>query len=67
MTTRIYHRFPILIRVKRIMPETRFTEFPALSVDSRVGISWSVSETVDWLFFLSNIGKIELVKKENLQ
>ena len=24
---------------KRIMPETRFTEFPALSVDARVGIS----------------------------
>ena len=23
---------------KRIMPETRFTEFPALSVDPRVGI-----------------------------
>ena len=30
---------------KRIMPETRFTEFPALSVDPRVGISRSVSET----------------------
>ena len=26
---------------KRIMPETRFTEFPALSVDPRVGISRS--------------------------
>ena len=30
---------------KRIMPETRFTEFPALSVDPRVGISRSASET----------------------
>ena len=26
---------------RRIMPETRFTEFPALSVDPRVGISRS--------------------------
>ena len=30
---------------KGIMPETRFTEFPALSVDPRVGISCSASET----------------------
>ena len=30
---------------KRIMPETRFTDFPALSVDSRVGISRSASKT----------------------
>ena len=30
---------------KRIMPETRFTSFPALSVDSRVGISRSASES----------------------
>ena len=30
---------------KRIMAETRFTEFPALSVDPRVGISWSAPET----------------------
>ena len=30
---------------QRIMPETRFTEFLALSVDPRVGISLSVSET----------------------
>ena len=28
---------------KRIMTETRFTEFPALSVDPRVGISRSAS------------------------
>ena len=32
---------------KRIMPETRFTEFPALSVDPRVGISRYASETDD--------------------
>ena len=30
---------------ERIMSETRFTEFPALSVDPRVGISRSASET----------------------
>ena len=30
---------------KRIMPETRFTEFPAFSVDPRVGTSQSASET----------------------
>ena len=35
---------------KRIIPETRFTEFLALSVDPRVGISWSASETDVWLF-----------------
>ena len=38
------------------MPETRFTEFPALSVDPRVGISRSASETDDRLFFLPIIG-----------
>ena len=32
---------------KRIMPETRFIEFPALSVDPRVGIYRSASETDD--------------------
>ena len=32
---------------KRIMPETRFTLFPAFSVDLRVGISRSASETGD--------------------
>ena len=37
---------------KRIMPETRFTEFPALSVDPRVRIPQSALETDDWLFFL---------------
>ena len=30
---------------KRIMPETKFTEFPALSIDLRVVISRSASET----------------------
>ena len=49
-TNRIYHRSLIqtetsLLEDKRIMPETRFIEFPALSVDSRVGISRSASET----------------------
>ena len=47
---RIYHRSPMQTEKsqpegKRLMPETRFTEFPALSVDSRVGISHSASET----------------------
>ena len=32
----------------RIMPETKFTKFPALSVDLRVGISRSASETDDY-------------------
>ena len=40
---------------KRIMPETRFTEFTAISVDPRVGISLSASETEERLFFLPNI------------
>ena len=35
-----------------IMPETRFIEFPAFSVNPRVGISRSASEIDDWLFFL---------------
>ena len=35
----------------RIKPEARFTEFPALSVDPRVGISRSASETDDYFFF----------------
>ena len=34
-----------------MMPKTRFTEFPTLSVDPRVGISRSASETDDSLFF----------------
>ena len=37
---------------KRKMPKTRFTEFPALSIDQRVGISWSASET-DLIIFLT--------------
>ena len=48
---------------QRIMPETRFTEFPAVSVDPRVGISWSASVADDWLFFLPIIGKIEALKR----
>ena len=34
------------------MPEARFTKFPALPVDPRVGISWSASGIDDRLFFL---------------
>ena len=46
---RIYHRSPMQTEKsepgrERIMPETRFTEFPALSVDLRGGISRSASE-----------------------
>ena len=36
---------------ERIVPETRFTEFLALSVDPRVGISRSAYETDDYLLF----------------
>ena len=35
------------------MPETRFIEFTALSIDPRVGIFQSALETDAWLFFLS--------------
>ena len=47
---RIYNRSPIQTEKsqpegKCIMPETRFTEFPALSVDQRVGVSRFASET----------------------
>ena len=42
---------------ERIMPETRFTEFSALSVHPRVGISRSALDTDDRLFFLTIIGK----------
>ena len=38
---------------KRIMPETRFTELLAVSVDPRIGISRSGSETdVDYFSYL---------------
>ena len=43
---------------KRIMPETWFTEFQALSVDPRVGISRLASGTDVWLFFLRMTLKI---------
>ena len=51
-TNTIYHRSRVQTENsqpegKRIMPETRFTEFPALSADPRVGISLSASETND--------------------
>ena len=47
---KIYHWSPMQTEKsqpegKRIVPERRFTEVPALSVDPRVGISWSTSET----------------------
>ena len=35
---------------QRIIPETRYTSFPALSVYPRVGISLSASETDDRLY-----------------
>ena len=57
----------ISLEGKQIMPETRFTEFPALSVDPRVGNFWSALETDDWLLFLPIIIKMEIVKKEYLQ
>ena len=49
-TNRIYYRSLMQTEKsrpesKRIMPETRFTEFPALSVYPRVGISRSALET----------------------
>ena len=43
---------------KWMMPETRFIEFPALSVDPRVRISRSSSETDVGLFFLPLTVKI---------
>ena len=47
---RIDHRSPMQTEKsqpegERVMSETRFTEFPAYSVDSRVKISRSASET----------------------
>ena len=47
---RIYHRSPMQTEksepeCKRIMPETRFTEFLALTVDPRIGMSQSALET----------------------
>ena len=46
------------LKGERIMPEMRFTEFPALSVDPRVRIIWSASETYVGLFFLPMTIKI---------
>ena len=37
---------------KRVMLQTRFIEFPALSVDSEVGFARSASETNDRYFVL---------------
>ena len=52
MTKIISHRYPMQTEKSqpegtRIMPETRVQEFLALSVDPRVGISRSASETDD--------------------
>ena len=49
-TNRFYHRSSMQIEIsqiegKRIMTETRFTEFLAFSVDPSVGISQSAWET----------------------
>ena len=49
---RVSHRSPIqtekpLPECKQIMPEMRFTKFPALSIDPRIGISRSALETDD--------------------
>ena len=54
---RIYDRSPMQTEKsqpedKRIMLETRFTKFPALSVDLRVGISRSSSETDVYFSYL---------------
>ena len=52
---RIYHRPPVQTEKSQpvdnpIMPEAKCTKFTALSVDMRVGISWSASETKDRSF-----------------
>ena len=54
-TNRIYHRSPTQgekckSKSKQILQETRFTEFPALSVDPRVGISRSATDTDEGVF-----------------
>ena len=52
MIDRIYHWSPMQAEKsqpegKRIMPETRFSQFPALYFDPKVGTSLSASETDD--------------------
>ena len=49
---RTFHRSP-RPENKWIKPETRFTEFPVLSIDSTVEISRSPSKTDDCLFLLA--------------
>ena len=57
-TNRVLHRSQMQIEksqpeYKRIMPETKFTEFPALSVDPRVGIFGSALGTdFDYLSYI---------------
>ena len=63
LTNTTYHRCPMqteksLPKGKRIMPKTRFTEFSALSVDPRMGISLSASTIDDLLFVLPILKKI---------
>ena len=48
----------IQIEIKREMPETRYTEIPAQSVDPRVRISQSASETIFWLFLFHMTSEI---------
>ena len=47
---------------RRVMPKTRFTSFPALSVDPRVEISWSASVT-DEIIFLTYYWKTRRIWK----
>ena len=46
-----------------MMPETRFTEFPALSVDSKVEISRSASKTDDLLYFTYSLKNRDICNK----
>ena len=45
--------------MQRLMPETRFTEFPAFSVDPRVGTFQSASETDVGLFLPMTLKSIK--------
>ena len=59
---RIYHRSLMQIEKsqpegKRITLEMRFTEFPALSVHRRVGISLSASETDDRFYLFVQVNR----------
>ena len=65
---RIYHWFSMQTeksqpKGKQIMPETRLFLFPALSIDSRAGISRSTLENDNRLFSLPITGKIKALKR----